>query len=482
MKQRGISRSVIASVVVLGLVIAGMMFSRKPVSPTQTKTERAEQALQVDSISPGASSHAPITVNRVSNEGEPALPASAGINEPPSSFSVIRELDDYGEPFVHSERERIETLLQTAGATKDPEARRQLWQRLAAELILDDWVVVSEVLGRIKYQSYQKELAAEYAELLSRDDPQQAIVWVEGVNDDFVRNNTAYTVGAALARSDITLATQWVEYDLDSNLRASAVEGIAYEWAQRDADAAYEWAVSQLDDETVFGRAMTKIAQAMSEKDPQEAAMWAAEFAEGAARTQALRYATTRWVKEDPEAAARWVESLPESFSRDKTLLNIAYRWGRLEAEAAVTWALDLLDETLRYDAVTTIGRVAADVSPEKALHLAEQLPKSPMREEVLSHTQRKWVRKDPVAAANAILELTDVGERARLLRHTTSIWTKKDPTGAAEFAESLADPVLREQNLLRVAIHWLNQDRAAAEDWINSSSSYALQNLKYGP
>ena len=481
MKSKTIIYGVVAGLLLIGLVVSIMMVFRESAAPSLASPEPIPEA---DSSSPEASSDSATNTQLVSDEGDESLSASTETteSEPPAPFNMIRKFHDNGKPFrIYSET--IETLLQTAGATDDPEARQELWQGLAEELMFEDPAAVSEVLTRIKSQSYQNEFAVEYALSLLENNPKEALQWAEDLDDALIRENVAYTLGVALARWDFDLAAQWLESGMDENLRACVVEGVAYEWAYDDPTAAYEWVESQTgDDAIVSDQAITNIAYGMSETDPQGAAVWVAELEEGPARTEALLNATARWLEEDPQAAASWVESLPKSKSRDKALMQIAYRWGAMEAEAALNWALGLEDDTLRHNAVTTIGQMASHVSPEKGLQVAEQLPVSKMRDEVLYRIQRQWVRKDPVAVANEILKLEDPSERARWLRHTTSSWTKRDPAGAAEFAESLADPVMRKENMLRVAVNWLQQDRAAAEQWIQSSSSPVLQNLKYEP
>lgn len=217
-------------------------------------------------------------------------------------------------------------ILDQLNDTKDSAARQQLITNLINSLSLDDPRVAAEIINQIDGKPEQYQFSSNYMSNLLRKNPQEAIAWVESIQDnEWVQKNLYYVLAKELVNADPQALKPWIDSIDDAAQRKEVIDGVAFQWALSDPQAAYQWFTDNVS-ETEADQAVVKIAQGIAKQDAPAAADWVSQLPEGPNKVEAMRSVAINWAAKDPTAAVQWLKDLPESGSRDQALSAIGGR------------------------------------------------------------------------------------------------------------------------------------------------------------
>jgi len=214
-------------------------------------------------------------------------------------------------------------ILDQLSDTKDSAARQQLITNLINSLSLDDPRVAAEIINQIDGKPEQYQFSSNYMSNLLRKNPQEAIAWVESIQDnEWVQKNLYYVLAKELVNTDPQALKPWIDSIDDAAQRKDVIDGVAFQWALSDPQAAYQWMTDNVS-ESEAEQALVKITEGMAKQDAPAAAQWLSQFPEGPNKVEAMRSVAINWAAKDPTAAVQWLKDLPESGSRDQALSAI---------------------------------------------------------------------------------------------------------------------------------------------------------------
>ena len=123
------------------------------------------------------------------------------------------------------------------------------------------------------------------------------------------RNQALTAICLAVAQTDPADAVQLAQaLNLDQQPGAT-MENLVQQWATSDTSSALQW-VSQLSAGTERDSLMTRVAYAMSQTNPSDAAnLVMSEIPPGPAQDPAILMVVQQWASRDPTAAIVWVNN-----------------------------------------------------------------------------------------------------------------------------------------------------------------------------
>jgi len=262
------------AIIVAAGAVGYQFFSRPPGDSSPGPETRNNQNLAVTySVAPQPHNNSPAETPQIKPSGngpqakelrQPAselkMTATAANNSPKTSpvnaALPAREAGDFNE------------VLEQLNETKDSAARQQLITDLINRLAQEEPRVALSVLNKIQGQTEQFQFSANYMHNLLVKDPQEAMAWVDSIQDNgWVQKNLYYALGKELVVSnDPQVLKPWLDSIDNAAMRGSAIDGIALQWSLSDPDAAYQWIKDNVP-EAEAEQALAKIAQGMSKQD-----------------------------------------------------------------------------------------------------------------------------------------------------------------------------------------------------------------------
>ncbi|MEM7385668.1 MAG: hypothetical protein AAF514_12050 [Verrucomicrobiota bacterium] len=211
----------------------------------------------------------------------------------------------YGETLFGDARMEALSTVMNAWTAADPEA---------ASFYLMDHLDDFEILG-----SDQRELAGEVAGEWVRQDPDQAVAWVEDLPLEMRGEAYERVLGELVAEApDQAVA---LVGNLEQGFeKTEATDALVEQWAWQDPQAAAEWVESGIGDEdqsVVVG----SLVHAWIGSDPMAASEWIGGLERGSLRDGAIKAMTqSRVLIRDPEASLLWVSQIDNEALREPLL------------------------------------------------------------------------------------------------------------------------------------------------------------------
>jgi hypothetical protein len=143
------------------------------------------------------------------------------------------------------------------------------------------------------------------------------------------------------------------------------IQHYAMRLAEQNIDEAIAWAEA-LENETEKSAALSHIAIALAETDPQRAAHWLTEAdIPGRDFEVAVVQVIQRWAAKSPAEAAAWVSQFPQNPARDAGVKFISERWLPSDAPAAFAWLSSMKNAELRQETARAMEGIILQQSEE---------------------------------------------------------------------------------------------------------------------
>jgi hypothetical protein len=235
------------------------------------------------------------------------------------------------------------------------------------------------------------------------ENPEAAIAWAENNHEGDDANPWLVGVIRGLAPKDLSRATDLMGTLPRSRERGEALQSMISMMMARDSESAKEWTAS-IEDEYLRSGAYAYTAEAIAEKNPEEAARWLADLGDTDALNRVGGNITQDWYRENPEDVVAYVSSLPP--------------------EAMSEAAEGVVDNMAREDPVG---------AAEYLSQLAQQNPDVNF-DGSIGELVRGSARQDPELAAIWIGGLRDEGNQARYYHRVLGQWQNRDSQAAMDW------------------------------------------------
>lgn len=325
------------------------------------------------------------------------------------------------------------------------------------------------------------------------------------------RGNEILTVAKAWAETDPENAVAWLESLNDLAGTQSAWGGTLQAWAERDPQAAAGWLEGKPFDERTQTAAWA-IAEQWADNDPHKALHWASSLSDPELRREALKRSAFQWGRNDPETALALVLHTVDGETQDVMLRAVYQAYGNADLETA--WeSVDLLDEAQRKTAlgallerahfsgledlslhveiatahaqthpttpenqahVPVLNRLAMTMAQQDATHAltwALSLPEGDPRDASLSGLFQQWSQVDPITATEALATLSPGPDRDTAIDAAFYGLRQRDPERAFHWALAAESPATREKLLNQSVSRWPN-DPHMLRQLINEAST----------
>jgi len=232
-------------------------------------------------------------------------------------------------------------------------------------------------------------------------DPQKAIAWLGGIEDQGERNRLQDSLVGGLADNDIGLATRYV-MDLAASgdgRAATHMETVASEQIRKEGpEGAARWA-ENLASGDLKGAALDRVANSYVDRDPEAAAAWAAQFATADYGARVIEEVGDEWAERNPVAAVSWLQNLADGKGKSEGMYSALGEWARRDPTAASQYLVDMPQSELKDTAVNGFVRRIAWEDPESAIAWAGTIAQSTTRNEAMTRAAQAWFVRDREAA-----------------------------------------------------------------------------------
>jgi hypothetical protein len=193
-----------------------------------------------------------------------------------------------------------------------------------------------------------------------KSDPQAAKNWAMENGKDANKDEGNYymvSVISGLAKTDLSTAAAWAQEQPRSKARGDMMEKILDGFTkQRGTSAATDWAAS-LEAGPFKDGVTRRLADRLSEKDPNQAATWIATLPAGDSKVGAMAELMDNWAHKDPNAAGLWLKNYQPSPETDQPRQTFAWNIRESDPEAAIAWAGTISDPKLRDNSMVDLLR-----------------------------------------------------------------------------------------------------------------------------
>jgi len=174
-----------------------------------------------------------------------------------------------------------------------------------------------------------------------------------------------------------------------------------------------------------------------------------------------------REVERNPEEAASWAATLPPGANRDACLEAVFGEWAGIDAEAAVDFARRKLSGMDLTVAAASIGAVLATDSPEAASMALSLVVEPIARGVVVESIASGAVSVDPQRAAQWALLMRDPVERGAAVQSVADSWSSMDLRAAATWIDSSLQGPEKSEAAEKLISNWASIDPRSAAEWL---------------
>lgn len=209
----------------------------------------------------------------------------------------------------------------------------------------------------------------------------EVVSWLQRLPGGVLRDEVVAALAPEFPLSDrLTLALAMTGPQQRRDLLSAAVG----QWALDDPQAAVDWLARHRDD-SAFAAAQGALVVAMAVDHPVEAATYAAtEMTGGIEQERAVIGVVQRWTQRDPEAAAAWIGQLADGPLPLNAMEEMVRIWAGSDPAAVAVWLGHLTKNQLRDAALASFARQLAPTAPDDARFWASEIAESTLRESCL--------------------------------------------------------------------------------------------------
>ncbi len=169
-----------------------------------------------------------------------------------------------------------------------------------------------------------------------QDDPQAALAWAGGLEDDHARNIALAGAICQWGSVETVKAAGYVQAMPDSTAKETSVRFIADTWARDDPSAAAQWVANlpspQRDNYSdVYGQ----LGGIWAQNNPVEASNWLERLPAGSNRDAAVFSFADTIASSDPGTAYAWAESIGDADSHQQAVFSALQKWMQTDPASA---------------------------------------------------------------------------------------------------------------------------------------------------
>jgi hypothetical protein len=270
----------------------------------------------------------------------------------------------------------------------DESLRSQLRSEMFSELNARDPKLAKTLVLRLPAGPQRvREIGETIAAMFERD-PDEAIIFYDGLSDEDKRGNfggfvKAWKQGAATEAAEALIeATPLRGDDLRDahEARGSDLKDTLKPWIERDPRVTGEMALHLPEVE----------------------------------RADVLYATAEEWCRRDAPAAGAWAAALPAGPARDEAMKQFTYEWAQHDASQVTEWINTLPTDSGKAAAAEGFAFSIFDTDPDGALAWTRVIPDDGRRLKVLRNAWRKWRSKNSTGANDWIENATGLSEPER--------------------------------------------------------------------
>lgn len=396
--------------------------------------------------------------------------------------------------------------LQLWGKLRDTAVRRRAIPDFARKVAEVDPAAATRLAQELPPGPGRVDLLAELAELLARQNPENARLWARSLGNpeeqsralaridaetrdrnpaaaaaEFARQHApadawqAGEIAEKLAAQDPTAALRWAENLRSPAERSQALSATVRVWAAADPAAAAA-SLPRLPAGPSRTEVTREVAQAWAERDLAAATAWARSLTPGPGQLAALDTVASQWLETDPQRAVSLLDSLPLGGARDAVLSNLTGQWAESSPSDAAQFVKGLTNRVLQSRLALDIATRWVEHDPVDAAQFALQLPPGNERTELLASALRQQAASDPRSAVQWAAGLADAAAREAALAAALGRWAEHDPDAAANQARQFEDPEIQRAAAMGAINGWATRDPERAAEWVTSFDDAELR------
>jgi hypothetical protein len=261
-------------------------------------------------------------------------------------------------------------------------------------------------------------LYREVAEEWASSDHKAALAWAEGIESSILKNSATNAIYYRWASADPEGAVQLLSSTHSPDQRKQLLGSLAYRLGREDLATGQEWfSTLSLDDRI---QAAPHLFSAIRSSHPAEAATLYDQLTiEGADKKLIARVKfeassiASNWSQKDPQNAAAWAAHITDAKVREEVIASVAGAWVQKDAESASQWIHQLPKDQGRDRATSHLAKHIEKVDPESAFDWAQSIDNSSIRSNTLISSLKAWHKFDS-EAARAAVQSANITDRER--------------------------------------------------------------------
>jgi hypothetical protein len=310
----------------------------------------------------------------------------------------------------------------------DPMERARSWMDFVDSLSAEQY---ADVVKEFRDRGMNSTNLSEYAMLLSgwaKVAPLAAL--------DFATKNTQnpfakQTILATWSQSDPAAAIQWARDNHKGEGANPYMVGIIRGLAFQDTAQA-ERLLKEMPKSVERGEGLDALMPALLKQGTESARSWATNITDEALREGAMTRMANATMDKDPEGTANWLVANPSEATR-RNLDDTVYRMAEKDPSAAMQFFQDMPAGENRSNALRGVVNATASKSPKEAAALMDRYS-SDVNDRMVQQFVWHSFQEDPQVAVSNIGRLGNEEERNRMYSRTIEWWMQKDQTAAFQW------------------------------------------------
>ena len=347
---------------------------------------------------------------------------------------------------------------------RDLQTRRVYMGAVTSAAAETDPEAVLEALLAGSFRPEQTMQAHRALQTLASRDIDQALAYLDRVQNPHQRGLFASVIAGVLAETDPDRALEWAKEN-DRGMRGEILPAVLSSLTTTRPDLAIDEA-NRLSNTMQRQMALSTIAVALSQRDPQQAIALLDQVQSPSERRDMARNIAMVWLQSDPDEALSWI--VERDHTESEGMLEMAVHWvAQYDLEVAMRW-LPRLDETTQQTWRAQIASTLAEQgSVQEARNFITRFEGSEDYPQLLASAINGIAQND-IATAIEMTALVPAGlERDALYSNLISQYGHQDPQQAVALLSSISDDDQRSQATGVLAMVWSHNDPVAAQQWV---------------